>query len=329
MSCVQLMATSLHKVLHVRTREREIWVLITERGVMLAWLVFRGLTVTCVAPHSKCLCPFSSLALSLAVHLAYIGVESTMTHILSRTVFQLRWEAHFSANRAHSFHKPGLSAFVLTLIVKYGLDDGDGMVCRHKCFISVVSGCRTNRKLKWGFLLGSSTCSESAPCPCRFLSALLLEGCSWVLPIGPPRRRWLHPACCHESDSSLPSRFLHSSSHFLIYLLLHPCTCPFMCSAHGWLWSVSLCEHQWSRMSSTETLPSMGSQYLGERSTYNLVHLMMHGRPTMHRLQMEHVSRVEWRQPSGTMEKSSVGNRKHPWRHVVRDNIVDWRIISS
>ena len=48
------------------------------------------------------------------------------------------------------------------------------------------------------------------------------------------------------------------------------------------------------RMSSTETLLSVGSQYLGERSTYNLVHLRMHSCPTMHRLPMEHVvSRVE------------------------------------
>lgn len=227
-------------------QEREISVLTTVQGVVRARLVFRDLTVTCAAPHSQCLCPFSPLALSLAVHLAYTSVESAMTLILSRTVFQLRREAHLSANTAHSFHRPGLSAFVLTLIVKYGLDDGDGMVCRHKCFISVVSGCRTNRKLKWGFLLGSSTCSESAPCPCRLLSALLLEGWSWALSVGPPWRRWLHPACCHESDSSLPSRFLHSSPHFLTYLLLHPCACPFMCPAHGWLWSVSLREHLWS-----------------------------------------------------------------------------------
>lgn len=71
------------------------------------------LAATCAALHSQCLCPFSPLALSLAVHLAYTSVESAMTLILSRTVFQLRREAHLSANTAHSFHRPGLSAFCL------------------------------------------------------------------------------------------------------------------------------------------------------------------------------------------------------------------------
>lgn len=146
MSCVQLMATSLHKVLHVRTRERAISVLITVRGGMLARLVSRA------SQSPVLLLTLRVSALSLPG--SFLGCSScvqcgvTMTRILSRTVFQLRREAHFSANTAHSFHKPGLSAFVLTLVVKYGLDDGDGTVCRHKCFISVVSGCRTNRKLK-------------------------------------------------------------------------------------------------------------------------------------------------------------------------------------
>lgn len=135
---------------------------------MLARLVLRDLTVTCAAPHSRCLCPFSSLVLSLAVHLAYISVESWWRTFEVEQSSSCHERLTSVLIQAHSFHKPGLSVFVLTLIVKYSLDDGDGMVCRHKCFISVVSGCRTKRKLKWGFLLGCSTCPESVYCVLAF-----------------------------------------------------------------------------------------------------------------------------------------------------------------
>lgn len=133
-----------------------------------------------------------------------------------------------------------------------------------------------------------------APCPCRLLSAFASGRMELGLVSWPPWRRWLHPACCHESDFFHCHHVSFTAAHIShLFTPSHPCACPFMCPAHGWLWSVSPVSTCDLRMSSTETLLSVGSQYLGERSMYNLV------------------------------------QKKHPWRHVVRDNTVDWRIISS
>lgn len=134
--------------------------------------------------------------------------------------------------------------------VKYGLDNGDGMVCKHKCFTSVGSGGRINGKLKWGSLHVSSAFSESALCWCHLHSTLLEERSwvLWVLSVGPLLRRWPRPFCYHMRDSSSLLCFLNSSSHFFLYLLLHPCVHPCIRPAHGPpATRESLREHRWSQ----------------------------------------------------------------------------------
>lgn len=48
-----------------------------------------------------------------------------VTHSLSRTIFQVPWDDHFSANVVRAFHKPNLSVFVWPVNVKYGLGNGE------------------------------------------------------------------------------------------------------------------------------------------------------------------------------------------------------------
>ena len=106
-------------------------------------------------------------------------------------------------------------------------------------------------------------------CSC-LLSALLLQGWSWVLSVGPLRRRWLHPFCCCVRDSSLLS-FIAAHISTLIYscihVRIHSCVQP--------MDGCDLCHTvntRDPRMSSTETPLSTAHNILGKeaRTTWNI-----------------------------------------------------------